>query len=179
MNRTGSRCDRLLRIRTDEARMSGQRAAGSQPCKPWFAPLHPEVAPRADKSIRVHERHDNRQEPSPPDAFPLVARTSDPRPLGYEPTSRRLQSPPTSQPRRSRLIARPSHRAASHPIAAVAPRFAHKSVHDKTSSKCSRPRRDISSGGAGGLYGGAVPCGPVPRGRRVAGPGKPIRSVRR
>ncbi len=58
--------------------------------------------------------------------------------LGYEPTGRRLQSPRGSQTRRSRLIARPSHRAASHPIAAAAPRFVHKSVHNKASSKCSR-----------------------------------------
>ena len=41
--------------------MSGPRASGSQTCKPSFALLRHEVAPRADKSIRVHERHDNRQ----------------------------------------------------------------------------------------------------------------------
>ena len=76
MNRTGFRCGRLLRVRTNEARMSGPRASGSQTCKPSFALLHHEVAPRADKSIRVHERHDNRQGRSPPDAFPLVARTN-------------------------------------------------------------------------------------------------------
>ena len=65
----------LLSVRTNEARMSGPRASGSQTCKPSFALLHHEVAPRADKSIRVHERHDNRQGRSPPDAFPLEART--------------------------------------------------------------------------------------------------------
>ena len=124
--------------------MSGPRASGSQTCKPSFALLRHEVAPRADKSIRVHERHDNRQERSPPDAFPLVARTSDPRPLGYEPTSRRLQSPRTSQTRRSRLIARPSHRTASHRIAAVTQRFVPKSVHKTARSTCT-PRREISS----------------------------------
>jgi hypothetical protein len=59
--------------------MSGPRASGSQTCnrrsRLSTALLHHEVAPRADKSIRVHERHDNRQGRSPPDAFPLVART--------------------------------------------------------------------------------------------------------
>jgi hypothetical protein len=143
VNRTGFRCGRLLRVRTNEARMSGPRASGSRTCKPSFALLRHEVAPRADKSIRVHERHDNRQERSPPDAFPLVARTSDPRPLGYEPTSRRLQSPPTSQPRRSRLIARPSHRTASHRIAAVTQRFVPKSVHKTARSTCSLGERSV------------------------------------
>ena len=58
-------------------------------------------------------------------------------PLGYEPAGRRLQSPRGSQTRRSRLTARPSRRAASHP-SRHAPRFVHKSVHNKASSKCSR-----------------------------------------
>ena len=157
--------------------MSGPRASGSQTCKPSFALLHHEVAPRADKSIRVHERHDT-----------ATAKPSGRVSAGSEDKIRirdhwvvsqpvAISQPIPSQTRRSQSIAHPSHRAASHPIAAVAPRFAHKSVHDKTSSKCSRPRRDISSGGAGGLYGGAVPCGPVPRGRRVAGPGKHPRSL--
>ena len=39
-------------------------------------------------------------------------------------------SPPTSQTRRSRSIVRPSHRAASRAIAAVAAHFVHKSVHN-------------------------------------------------
>ena len=50
--------------------------------------------------------------------------------LGYELTGRHLESPRGSQTDRSRPIARPSHRADSHTIAAVAPRFVHKSVHD-------------------------------------------------
>ena len=49
-------------------------------------------------------------------------------PLGYEPTDLRFKSPRPSHLRRSRSIARPSHRAASHPISAVAPRFVPKSV---------------------------------------------------
>jgi hypothetical protein len=36
--------------------MSGPRASASQTCKPSFALLHHEVAPRADKSIRVDDR---------------------------------------------------------------------------------------------------------------------------
>ena len=41
------------------------RASGSQTCKPSFALPHHQVTPRADKSIRVHERHDNRQGAKP------------------------------------------------------------------------------------------------------------------
>ena len=116
--------------------MSGPRASGSQTCKPSFALLHHEVAPRADKSIRVHERHDT-----------ATAKPSGRVSAGSEDKIRirdhwvmsqpvAISQPIPSQTRRSQSIAHPSHRAASHPIAAVSPRFAHKSVHDKTSSKC-------------------------------------------
>jgi hypothetical protein len=37
VNRTGFRCGRLLRVRTNEAQMSGPRVSGSQTCKPSFA----------------------------------------------------------------------------------------------------------------------------------------------
>src|SRR3954451_24139472 len=58
-------------------RSSDERSEGfrSQTCKPSFALLHHEVAPRPDKSIRVHEQHDSRQGRSSPDASPLAART--------------------------------------------------------------------------------------------------------
>ena len=49
-------------------------------------------------------------------------------PLGYEPTDLRFKSPRPFHLRRSRSIARPSHRAASHPISEVAPSFVPKSV---------------------------------------------------
>ena len=69
-----------------------------------------------------------RGSPAPGELMPLSGDRIRTRPLGYEPTSRRLNSPLASQTRRSRTIARPSHRAASHSIAAVAPRFVPKSV---------------------------------------------------
>lgn len=50
--------------------------------------------------------------------------------LGYELTGRRRASPCECQTPRSRLIARASHRAASHAVAAVAARFVHKSEHN-------------------------------------------------
>src|SRR6476620_778301 len=50
------------------------------------------------------------------------------RPLGYELTGRRLQSPLGSQTCRSRLLYRPSHHVTFHAISAVAPRFVPKSV---------------------------------------------------
>jgi hypothetical protein len=73
--------------------MSGPRASGSQTCKPSFALLHHEVAPRADKSIRVHERHDNRHGEALRTRFRWQrGQDTDPRPLGYEPTSRHLST---------------------------------------------------------------------------------------
>jgi hypothetical protein len=98
---------------------------------------------------------------------------SKPRPLGYEPTSRRLQSPVRSQRRRSRGIARRSHHAVSHWIAAVTPRFVHKSVHNTRSSHCShlggRPAPRMSwwrivpcAGGHEGGTGTPVICWPRP-----------------
>ena len=108
--------------------MSGPRASGSQTCKPSFALLRHEVAPRADKSIRVHERHDNRRGRSPPDAFSLVARTRYGSATSGMSNGPSLRSPRESQTRWSRAIARPSHHVASHVISAVAPRFVPKSV---------------------------------------------------
>jgi hypothetical protein len=63
--------------------------------------------------------------------MPLSGNRIRMRPLG-EPTGRRPKSPSPSHLRRSRLIARPSHRAASQAIAAVTPRFVHKSVHNNS-----------------------------------------------
>ena len=55
-------------------------------------------------------------------------------PLGYEPTDLRFKSPRPSHLRRSRSIARPSHRAASHPISASCAAFRSqiRSQHSKT-----------------------------------------------
>jgi len=56
-------------------------------------------------------------------------------PLGYEPTGRRLTSPPGSQTRRSRGIAWPRHHAAFHAISTVASPFVHKSAHNTNCTK--------------------------------------------